>query len=268
MDGSARPFYSRGMTSIVEPRLSRHLLAAAALGAALFSFQTRASAQDDVASPDRFGSKGQFAITAEDLTGVYSDHIGYTDQNGNDNSLTTTRFSLLFSTHGGGNNIVTSPASTLGLHYFVIDGLSVGGNIGYESRSGSVQSVQGGRTFSQDLGSGSTFIFEPKVGYALMLNDLLGFWFRGGLSVAVDSEHPDAADTPIEDKFTYWLFSADVLFCIMPVDHFGFYVGPGIDISFTGSYKRTRRVGGALQTLSFDSSYRRIKLGAGMIAYF
>jgi len=257
------------MTSIATSTPARCLLAAAACGAALLSFESRASAQD-IASPNRFGSKGQFAVTAEDLMGVYNDRIAWQDNNGIENSGTNTRFSLLFSTHGGGNGIVTSPASTVGFHYFVIDGLSVGGNLGYESRSGSVQYAQNGRAYTQDLGTGSTFIFEPKVGYALMLSDMLGFWFRGGPSVAVDTEYPDPGDSVREDKFTYWLFSADVLFTIMPVDHFGFYVGPGLDISFTGTYTRTDRAGPANAPVSrsFDSSYRRFKLGAGMIAYF
>jgi hypothetical protein len=257
------------MTSTATPKLARHLLTAAALGAALFSFEARAFAQD-AASPDRFGSKGQFAVTAEDLMGVYNDHVDWKDDNGFKYSEDNTRFSLLFSTRGGGRYTVTAPASTVGFHYFIIDGLSLGGNLGYESRSGSWEQPAGpgGATRKYDLGTGSTFIFEPKVGYALMLSDLLGFWFRGGISVAVDDEHPDYQSTIPEDKYTFWLFSADVLFTIMPVDHFGFYVGPGLDLSFTGTYTHTDTGPRGPVSYSTGTSYRRFKLGAGMIAYF
>lgn len=255
------------MTSTTTPRLTKRLVPAVALGAALLSFGKYAHAQD-AASPDRFGQKGQFAVTAEDLTGVYSDRVGWKEPDG-DHSVSNTRFSLLFTTHGGGRNIVTVPASTIGFHYFIIDGLSLGGNLGYESRSGSVQEPAGrAGVVSQPLGTGSTFIFEPKVGYALALSDVLGFWFRGGLSVAVDSEYPNAGDKITEDKFTYWMLSANVLFTIMPVDHFGFYVGPGLDISFTGTYTRTDVNRGVPVSTSYGSSYRRFKFGAGMIAYF
>lgn len=257
------------MTSIATSKPTRCLLAAAAFGTALLSFETRASAQD-IASPDRFGQQGQFAVTAEDLMGVYNDHVDWKDDNGFKYSESNTRFSLLFSTHGGGTYAFTTPASTIGLHYFVIDGLSVGGNIGYESRSGSYEVPNGpaGATRKYDLGSGSTFIFEPKVGYALMLSDLLGFWFRGGLGFAVNDQHLDYQSTIPEDKYTFWLFSANVLFCIMPVDHFGFYVGPGLDLSFTGTYTRKRPGPGGPVSYSTHSNYRRLKLGAGMIAYF
>lgn len=260
------------MTSTFRRPLIRSLFATAAFGAALLSLEPRASAQDvtDVTPTNRFGSQGQFAITMEDLFGVYSDHFSYTDQLNLDHGETTTRFSLLFSTHGGGPYVVTAPASTVGLHYFIIPGLSIGGNIGYESRSGSVQEPRGGASLYQDEGTGSTFIFEPKVGYALMLSDLLGFWFRGGPSVAIDSEYPNPGDTITEDHFTYWMLSADALFVVTPVQHLGFYVGPGLDISFTGTYTETTPQGpnNAPASVSYSSSYRRFKLGFGAIAYF
>jgi hypothetical protein len=258
------------MTSTPRRQLTHSLLAAAAFGAALLSLEPGASAQDMAATPtNRFGSQGQFAVTLEDLFGVYSDHASYTDLNNVDHSETSTRFSLLFSTHGGGEFNVTAPASTVGFHYFIIPGLSIGGNIGYESRSGSVDVQVANGTVSQDTGTDSTFIFEPKVGYALMLSDLLGFWFRGGPGLAIDAEYPNAGDTVTENKATYWLFDADALFVVTPVNHLGFYVGPGLDISFTGTYTATaRQPNGTAASNSFSSSYHRFKLGFGAIAYF
>lgn len=257
------------MTTISTPTLARNLLAAAAFGAALFSFESHAFAQD-AASPDRFGTKGQFAVTAEDLMGVYADHVDWKDDNGLQLNLDNTRFSLLFSTHGGGQYAFTTPASTVGFHYFIINGLSLGGNLGYESRSGSYQVPAGpaGATVKYDLGNGSTFIFEPKVGYALMLSDMFGFWFRGGLGVAVADQHTSYQSTIPEDKYTFWMFSANVLFCIMPVDHVGFYVGPGMDLSFAGTYTHTDNGPRGPVSYSTHTDYRRFKLGAGMIAYF
>ena len=198
--------------------------------------------------------------------GVYSDRVGWKDPNGYNYSVGNTRFSFLFSTHGGGPYIVTVPASTVGFHYFIIDGLSLGGNLGYESRSGSVQAPVGRAVVSQDLGTGSTFIFEPKVGYALGLSDTLGFWFRGGLFRRCGHRIPQAGRLRPENKYTHWMVSADALFTIMPVDHVGFYVGPGLDLSFTGTYTHT--VQSPPVSASYDSAYRRFKLGAGMIAYF
>lgn len=213
---------------------------------------------------ERFGDKGQFAITAEDLMGFYSETETVHPDTGNV-SNTSTRFSFLFNTRADGAATFASPK--LGLHYFIIPSLSLGGTLGFESRSGDVTTQIRGVSTTTDKPSSTTFVFLPKVGYALMLNDILGFWFRGGPGVAVDSSHPNNNDLP-KVNTTFWLLSLDALFVVTPLPHVGFYVGPGFDFSFAGSASTTTNVGGGTQTTSVDTSYTRFSLGFGMLAYF
>ena len=114
----------------------------------------------------------------------------------------------------------------------------------------------------------ASFLFMPKVGYALMLTNTLGFWFRGGLGF-FRLGISDGADSRNKQSFTYWLLSADALFVVSPVQHFGFYVGPQADLSFTGSHSVTRVLGGGVVSeVSANSSFRDIGIGTGLIGYF
>jgi len=223
-------------------------------GAALaFSCRERgASAQG------RFGDKGQLAITAENLFAFSSERVGQNLPDG-EHSVTSNRFGLLYS-----QGSPTPRGPQVGGHFFVIPSLSIGATLGYEARGGSVTQPQGNRgLITRDTDNISTFVFVPKVGYALMFNNVIGFWFRGGpgffrLGVT------DAIDTRVKDVDTFWLLSLDAFFVVSPVQHFGFYVGPQADISFSGSHSHTDDNG--IQT-SWSASYRSLGLGLGLIGY-
>jgi hypothetical protein len=153
----------------------------------------------------------------------------------------------------------------VGGHYFIIPSVSLGGTLGYEARGGSTTRPVGNRGIvTQDTESISTFVFVPKVGYALMFNDVVGFWFRGGLGyfrIGIT----DANDTRVRHSDAYLLLSLDAFFVVSPVQHVGFYVGPQADLSFTGSHSDTDNNG--IET-SHSANYRSLGLGLGIIAYF
>ena len=129
----------------------------------------------------------------------------------------------------------------VGGHYFIIPSLSLGATLGYEARVARSPSRLGNRGIvTQDTDNTSTFVFVPKVGYALMFNDVIGFWFRGGPGFFRVGT-TDATDTRIRDSDTFWLLSLDAFFVVSPVQHVGFYVGPQADISFTGSAQPHRQ---------------------------
>jgi hypothetical protein len=208
----------------------------------------------------RLGTPGQVAITAEDLTGYHAeqrvyknaDHLKITDD--------TNRFSLLFRSGG----------IKLGVHYFVIPSLSVGAALGYELRTGSTTVPDAGGTYTSDKGNEWTLLFQPKVGYALMVTDAFGFWFRGGPGYMHVSTHPDAWDKSHEVRETYWLFGLDALLAILPVPHFGLCFGPTADFSFAGShgeYNGTDQAGNRV-TYDHQASYRRLGVTFGLIGAF
>jgi hypothetical protein len=206
----------------------------------------------------RFGDKGQLAITAENLFAFSSDRVGESFPDG-EHSTTTDRFGLLYS-----QGDPTPRGPQVGGHYFIIPSLSIGGTLGYEARGGSTTQPMGNRGLvTQDTESISTFVFAPKVGYALMLSNVIGFWFRGGPAFFRIGT-TGAIDTRIKDSHTYWLLSLDAYFVWSPVQHLGFYAGPQADISFAGSHSQTDA--NLLET-SRSASYRSLGLGLGVIGY-
>jgi len=87
-------------------------------------------------------------------------------------------------------------------------------------------------------------------------------WFRGGIGVGrVGTSGP--ADN-VKTSATFWLFSADALFTVTPFNHFDFYVGPQVNLSFSGSSSATD--GNGVET-SVSASFRTIGIGTGLFGY-
>ena len=206
----------------------------------------------------RLGTPGQFAITAEDLTGYFAEQRKYRDVDHLKHTETTNHFSLLFRSGG----------IKLGAHYFVIPSLSVGATLGYELRTGSITVPDGGGTYTTAKGNEWTLAFQPKVGYALMVSDAVGFWFRLGPGVMHNSMHPAVWDRSHEVRETYWLVGLDALVAIMPVPHFGLMLGPTADFSFAGSHGETYWDGGARVDYDHSASYWRLGGTFGLIGAF
>jgi len=207
----------------------------------------------------RFGDKGQLAITGENLFALQTERVGETPGfPQGDSSTTFNRFGFLYS-----QGTPTPHGPQVGVHYFIIPSLSLGGTIGYEARGGSRTHINGaGFTITEDNQDVSTFTLLPKIGYALMFNNIVGFWFRGGPGVFRVGE--SGPNSPRKDSHTRWLLSLDSLFVVSPFPNFAFYVGPQADISFAGTHSHTENNG--IQT-SWNSSYRDIGLGLGLIGY-
>jgi len=224
-------------------------------GAASLTFL---SSEREAFAQRRFGDQGQLAITGENLFAFSSERVGESFPDG-DHTVTSNRFGFLYS-----QGSATPRGPQVGGHYFIIPSLSLGATLGYEARGGSVTRPLGNRGIvTQDTDSISTFVFVPKVGYALMFNDVIGFWFRGGPGFFRIGT-TDATDTRIRDSETFWLLSLDAFFVVSPVQHVGFYVGPQADISFTGSHSHTDNNG---IEISQSATYRSLGLGLGIIAY-
>jgi hypothetical protein len=114
----------------------------------------------------------------------------------------------------------------IGLDYFIIDGLSLGGSLTFLSAS-----VHDARNPNND-GSATMFLFQPRVGYAYMFGDVVGIWPRGGFAYTHGSVDPDLAPSWSNH---YFALDIDVPLIIAPVKNFAFTVGPVFDITFGGS---------------------------------
>jgi hypothetical protein len=211
----------------------------------------------EAAAQARFGDRGQLAITAENLFALSSERFGQSFPDG-DHSVTSNRFGFLYS-----QGTPTSRGPQVGGHYFVIPSLSIGATLGYEARGGSVTQPTPRGIVTQNTDDISTFVFVPKVGYALMLSNLIGFWFRGGPGFFRVGT-TDATNTVVKSSDTFWILSLDALFVWSPVPHLGFYAGPQADLSFAGTHSQTNEMG---IEVSRSATYRNLGIGLGIIGY-
>jgi hypothetical protein len=241
-------------------RSYRRSLFPALAGGILAATGILAGAKPAAAQRVPIASPGSFMVSGEDMVGYFSEHVGYKDANNLQFDATRNYLSLPFRTAG----------VKLGLHYFVIPGLSLGGALGFESRSGSNTYEDVGGVYTRSIATETTFLFQPKVGYLLMLTPVAGFWFRGGIGVRYDRNRVNDYEPDSRITDTSWHLSGDVLFVITPVPHFGFYIGPTGDISLTGTHHEhlVNPATGTVVDWSHSASYSRLGLGMGLLGYF
>ncbi|HMJ12179.1 MAG TPA: hypothetical protein VK524_12230 [Polyangiaceae bacterium] len=215
-------------------------IASGMLGAALVFSASGAFAQ-------AFGAKGTPAISADRLFGfsITNETLEFPAPVG-EREADTTVFG--FGWQGGAR---PSPYEVprLAFDYFLVDSLSLGGSIGYASISTEFEPGDG-------EAEGSAFVIAPRVGYVWNFNNWAAFWIRGGFTYHSFSYGDD--DDAEENAFA---LTIEPTFVLSPTAHWGFVLGPTLDIAFTGE----REVGGADPDLSYTSIGI---LRAGLIAWF
>jgi hypothetical protein len=102
-----------------------------------------------------------------------------------------------------------------GVDVFVIDHLSLGGSVG----------VYG---WGAD-GHRSGMIFEPRVGYGLLLGRSVGFWPRGGFTFFSEQESGGGP------SYTQFAFSAEAPFVFLPQQSWAILFGPTLDVGLAGN---------------------------------
>jgi hypothetical protein len=226
------------------------------------------------AAPGGFGSAGQFTIGAERLFGFVSSRQKSELEAGGQTTSDTdsfTRFTLL-GLNGIPNveqqGLTPDPYSVprVGFDYFVIDKLSVGGSLMFLTQSGEHEEEDPGQTTTNDLPSSTLFVFAPRVGYALMFNDTIGFWPRGGFTYYNASTDVELAGATTEYSENGLAFSLEALFLIAPIPHFGFTVGPTLDLALTGGLETKPPAPAA--TTEEDRSITDIGIHAGVAVWF
>jgi hypothetical protein len=194
-----------------------------------------ASAQTDL-SP--FGVKGTFAIDAQGGTLLFepagATSIGMTPFLG---------WSFRHQTDPAdpARNTQTTKQSVFyinpGVDYFVIDNLSIGGEVlfGLTGSSVTTHPRNGGPDVTADGPSGTYFGIMPRVGYNIPLSSLFSIWPRGGIGLQTASFSGGGA---ADSSNTVWFFFADVPFLLHPVEHFFIGAGPGVTFSLSHSVKQ------------------------------
>jgi hypothetical protein len=154
------------------------------------------------AAAQAFGNQGDIAFSAERLMG-----ISFYDEGDQTGGETVTSVGL------GIGHLVTTPylLPRLGVDYFVIDSLSIGGSLGF----GLVDFGQGP--------SRSGAMIAPRVGYALEFSKVFGFWPRGGFTYR---------NFASDEEFA---FTLEAMFYAAPAEHFAVIFGPLMDLGIAGS---------------------------------
>jgi hypothetical protein len=148
----------------------------------------------------------------------------------------------------------------------VIDGLSVGGFIGYVSNDTESTTTIGNNDTDEEEKS-SAFALGPRIGYAYMFSDAFGIWPRGGITY-VSAETEDEND--IEIKSSIVAFSAEAMFVAAPVEHAAFIFGPTFDytISGSGEYNDPNIPPNGFEADIDDLKINSFGIHAGIVAWF
>jgi hypothetical protein len=228
------------------------------------------------AAPTAMGSAGTIFLGAERLFGVsFNNAKSTTSQGGTDVTSTYSRtdIGLLLNANGAsafGEGTYLNPflIPRLGFDYSVIDNLTVGGSIGFWHASSSTKAEGGGRSQETDGDSVNAFLFAPRVGYIIGLNEKMGIWLRGGLTYynfGVTHPKTQARNVETSDSVNGLAFSLDPVFVLSPVEHFGLFGGLMADIPLSGS--TTNDNGNGTKT-STDLKFQNIGLNFGILGYF
>ena len=147
----------------------------------------------------------------------------------------------------------------------MIPGLSLGGTFGFENQSASNTYQDNPGTWSTDVPSNSRLIIAPKVGYALMLTRMAGFWFRAGLGYERQKQRNSEGDPDNYSRDSFMMGSADILFVLSPVPSLGFLLGPIGEVSLVGRHFEHDAQNG---DYSNDARLRRLGITTGIMGYF
>ena len=161
------------------------------------------------ASAQAFGNQGDLAFSAERFMGVYF----YDEPPGGpgpQNNSSSTHIGIGIAPIGASTSPYLLPR--LGVDYFVIDSLSIGGSLGFGD-------------FDPDGANNSTSgaIISPRVGYALEFSKVFGFWPRGGFTYRNFGSNEEFALT------------LEAMFYAAPVEHFAITFGPLMDLGIAGT---------------------------------
>jgi hypothetical protein len=210
---------------------------------------------------------GTFALSGERLTGFYHSSYHFRDPNG-EVDTSVDHFAFLGEQSHGTNDVrVPYEMPRIGFDGFVIDGLSIGGSLVISHTSTAQTVAAGGGSLGGPTLSATDFLIAPRVGYALMFSDHIGFWPRGGLSY-----YHESADLDRNNRFGVTTtsnahaiaFDAEVPFLFLIVPNFGITAGPTFDVSLDAS--QTRQVpNGSITT---GTSYLTFGIAAGLLGLF
>lgn len=176
--------------------------------------ERRQQAEEEERESERsFGSSGEFAISAERLVS-FARTGRVIKQDGPDQKDTVTRLNLLLNENA---DVLGYSAPRLAFDVFVMDGLSIGGALGFSSVSGDLDQRQ--------------VTVAPRFGYALMFGEVVGIWPRVGVTYQ-DQKTAEA-------KVGILAGTVELPLVLVPAPQALITIGPSLDFTLVGKYNPT-----------------------------
>jgi hypothetical protein len=232
--------------------MHRPIVIVAALACAALT--RNAAAQEP--PPEHFRHGGTLLFSADRLFGV-SNYSVTSSRGGQDQTVSGTTANLLWGRpeiSGVGSNPYTTPR--LSFDYVVVDGVTVGGSLGYTFGSG--KSESNGQ--ASDRPSVGTLTFMARGGYVIPIGQH-GIWLRGGFTYfnATTTSAPvnGAAQKSSVDGLSLAL---EPTFVFSPFAHVAFTAGVVVDFPLSGSQDQSGQ--------SVDTKVTNYGAMVGVVTYF
>jgi hypothetical protein len=211
---------------------------------------------------------GTMMISAERLFGL---SVGRTttDINNGRVSRDQTHFGLFLAPSSPISHVFLIPR--LAFDVAVIDGLTLGGSLGFVISDYGTSTTVGGNTVDQSEPSVTTFLIAPRVGYSLGISRVVSLWLRGGISYwSASSQADPGVFGGNVTRVSAWGLSVDLepTLVISPFEHVGFTAGLAIDLPAAGKASTERMNGAVTTTTSVDTRVRNFGIMAGMLVSF
>lgn len=208
------------------------------------------------------GEKGQLAVGAERMMG-YSRSSQSSEDDSGESTRTYSNFSFLGRPFAGLGTPYGTPR--IGVDYFPIDGLSVGGSLVYMRLGSSYEQEPSMGPSTESSSSTNIWLFAPRVGYALMFNDSVGIWPRGGVTYLNMSSHDDDDDS--ESSGSMLALSVEAPFLFAPRDNIAITAGPTIDYGLSTSSEYTDSEGNTTED-DTENPAHEFGIQAGLTVFF
>lgn len=241
--------------------------AARASGLALVACM--AFAAHAVAQPPhiRFGARGQLIVGAERMFGL---SFGTTKDVDAATSTTTTQSTTNVNVLWSPGPLAVYEIPRLSCDYVAVAGLTLGGSVGYFSRSGtSTVEAIGGSTKRDAM---YAFLVAPRVSYTLPLSERIAFWPRAGVTYhAKGAESTSAGTSPVTTRVWANGFGVDMeaMFALSFAPSVAAVAGPVLDLPVSGT-QRMQQTGPNALPPQPDDRLRQTNWGLafGLIGYF
>jgi hypothetical protein len=213
----------------------------------------------------RFGSPG-FIISAERLLPLLSyESNKVTAPDGSSDTQSRTSIALL--NNGPFGTLYNLPR--LGFDWLPIENLTIGGATWFYTQLSASETLTpaNGASKSADVPKVTYWGIAPRVGYIFPINHMLSAWPRVGVEYQnVSFSSVNGSPSQAQSQFS---LNAEAMLVISPWNHFGFMVGPTVDIPITGKRDvQSTNGAGSSTTVSVDSALFQVGLSAGMLGHF